>query len=77
MAVIVYFSKISEDERSIRYSFGPGPGQMARVLTFDKTTGQPTPQDDRRDHAFLAAARKITAALQDRETWPERGMHVS
>lgn len=77
MAAIVYFKKTSEDERTIRYSFGPEPDQMARVLTFDKTTHRSTPQDDRTDHEFLAASRKITTTFQERGTWPEKGMHVS
>jgi hypothetical protein len=77
MAAIVYFEKVSEDELAVSYNFGPDTDQMARTLTFDKTTGRSTPQDDRTDHAFLAASRKISITAQENGTWPENGMHVS
>jgi hypothetical protein len=76
MAVIVYLRKILEDEQKVRYEFGPEPEAMARALTFDKATRRSTPQDGRTDQEFLAASRKVTALLQERGTWPEKGMYV-
>ncbi|MFD1830316.1 hypothetical protein ACFSJS_11645 [Streptomyces desertarenae] len=77
MASLVYFTKLSEKDSSVRYAFGEDPTEMVRSLTIDKGTRRSSPDDENTDYLFLKASRKINWVYGESGSWPERGMGAS
>ncbi|MYW05953.1 hypothetical protein [Streptomyces sp. SID3343] len=78
MASIVNFTKISEDQNVVRYSFGFDGSEESRTLVIDKETREINPETGDADYEFRKAGMKIYAMAKSTPgQWPEYGAHVS
>jgi hypothetical protein len=60
MGVAIRMTKLSDDGRSVTYSFSASDGS-ARTLVFDRVEDRIRPTDDNPDGVFRAAAAKLAS----------------
>jgi hypothetical protein len=75
MAMLVYFEKVREDDRTIEYRFGYP--ELDRRLVIDKASQEGQPMDGNRNPAFSAVYVKIIRLLRGEQTWPAGGTYAA
>lgn len=77
MAVLAYARKTEETDQSVRYLFGGDPGELTRVVVFDKATKRPDIEDGLVNPLATGACTATIRRLSTTGAWPDSVMHAS